>query len=108
MKLYKSDNPNFLYAIKLHDEFIYFGDPEVLNMNNSNDRRKRIYLSDSEARNDLRREYLSVIDEKKLQQFNSKETFEYYLLYNTGNLKGSINDYTRRFGAYIKICKDKL
>ena len=106
--MYKSDNPKFLYAMKLHDDFIYFGDAEALNMNNTNDKRKRIYLSDSEARNELKREYKSLIDEKKLEKFNTKEALEYYLLYNTGNLKSSILDYTKTFGVYIKICRNKL
>lgn len=108
MKLYKSNDPDYLYAMKINKNYIYFGDPLALNMNNSNDKRKRIYIADSEARNDLKREYISLIDEKKLQQFNTKESFEFYLLYNKGNLKQSINDYTKIFGAYIKICKDEI
>ena len=108
MKLYKSDNPDYLYAMKIRDDFVYFGDPWALNMNNSNDRRKRVYLPEKEDRLELRREYEKMVDKSRYARFNNKETFEYYLLYNKDNLKQSILDYQRRFGAYIKICKDKI
>jgi len=108
MKLYRSNNPDYLYAMKIRDEFVYFGDPWALNMNNSNDRRKRVYLPNKDDRLKLRAEYESLVDESRYSSFNKKETFERYLLYNKDNLKTSINDYTKRFGAYIKICKDKL
>ena len=44
MKLYKSNNPDFLYAMKINNDFIYFGDPWAMNMNNTNHKRKRIYI----------------------------------------------------------------
>lgn len=108
MKLYKSNNPDFLYAMKINNDFIYFGDPWAMNMNNTNDKRKRIYIPEKEERLKLRKEYLDLIDKDKLERFNNKETFEYYLLYNKDNLKQSILDYQRRFGAYISICKDNI
>lgn len=108
MKLYKSNKDEFLYMMKINSNFIHFGDPWVLNMNNTNDRRKRIYIADKNERLKLRQEYLDIIDKTKLETFNTKESFEYYLLYNRDNLKQSINDYTKRFGAYITICKDEI
>lgn len=102
MKLFRSDDADFLYVMRLtKDNRIYFGNPLMLNAINSSDRRRSVFCNDINV-DDLRNEYLECVDKNNLKKFNSVEALEYYILYNKTTLKESLKDYCIRFGVYVK------
>lgn len=103
MRLYKSDKKEYLYVMRVsHECHIYFGNPNILNMNMINDKRRGVYMPDKKDREEIQKEYLSCIDYEKLNHFKSEEALTYYLLYNKENLNKSISDFSLRFGVYVK------
>ena len=102
MKLYRSNDIDFMYVMRITKEnLIYFGNPLTFNVINSSDRRRSVYCKDIDI-NDLKQEYLECVDKEKLKKFNSREALEFYILYNKTTLKESVKDYCTRFGVYAK------
>ncbi len=102
MKLYRSDDIEYLYVLRIKKgNLIYFGNPLTFNIINSSDRRRSVYCEEIDV-SDLKQEYLECVDKEKLKKFNTVEALEYYILYNKVNLKDSLKDYCIRFGVYVK------
>jgi hypothetical protein len=105
MKLYKSNNRKYLYVMVYNNNKIYFGNPHELNVNNSNDNRRTIYIKDDIIREELVADYYCSCNHEDLKYFNTLTSLEFYLLFNKKNLKQSVLDYQKRFGVHVKIIR---
>jgi len=107
MKLYKSENPAYLYVMRINYlNKVWFGDSMVMNVINMTDKRRKIYSTEFDVEK-LKDEYLICCDEKKLTKYNTVDSLEYYLLYNKPSLKASIKEFSTRFGVYIKYYNEQ-
>ena len=90
------------YIINGIEHSIWFGERGRLTYLDVSDRRKKTYIENEEEREKIKNDFLSTIDKTKLNDFKSKETFEYYLLYNTPSLKQSVILYQKEYGVFLR------
>ena len=108
MKLYKSDRKCYLYCMKVMDQYIYFGQPTALNMHYASDKRRGCYIADEGERASLKQQYYDCCKVNRLHDFKSRESLEYYLLFQHRSIRKSVNAYQKRFGVYVKVSKKQF